>query len=771
MALRFSISVALLLSAWSTASCDPLVDGVLQVDCNDHYFMMAVDLAVTGEDVRFEAVDRIGAYAITEDYAAECGYTLSIFPFLGLVELRASYFSCHTDQNDEAFMFRFNLITNEEGEEVIYALNQTCSPSVPFSSREVVCEVNYMEVSLRSDLTCSSEMSDDWNALGPASWSSTSEWQVTLQKTDEVMPPMNLSEARKQGYMFDLSQGRIVFRTPYGQPDLYSTEVNGVAVEVVRATLFSRKSWVVFLVDLVAACSTNEGSYDGSYMVWKAPDGLYPSLNGTQISVGLNGDLVEQAVAEQMGVFMEKNTTTVHISIPTNAEGGYRKSLVNGGIFEFYLFHLYMRQITVDEDYLETVVLYHRILITPLLPCHLVTEELAILEEGLFVIFLGNVPEDVELTSVQLNEQEFAVPFTNDSSYSITKVFYPNSTHSYTMTVPLNDSVVTQQFSKENATMLHKLDVNFTLTVPGNDPYYHKASVMASVNISPPVLAAVCTESGISFKLDHLPSLSLWELTIGSNVLTPELAAKRGYTMTNDSQSLLLDVPLFTLGYEYRNITVTGFLGTFEVLVRDRNTSKVQTSTVKTCRFNSTGLVLCSTDGWMTVVADLSAVLPSGEIPARTHLTNEHCGPREADGTRVLFSFPLNSCGSTIKLTRGNVTYRNKIFYNLNMNSLDADTATEGATVQCTYPLAGLHRLFSEYNFESEGAGFGRIVYTKHPTAVLPSPTAPLRTTVAPQKTMMPMKYLPAFHPSVRYIKVSRGTKGYLQIKQKAVHF
>jgi len=48
-------------------------------------------------------------------------------------------------------------------------------------------------------------------------------------------------------------------------------------------------------------------------------------VNGTQISVGLNGDLVEQAVAEQMGLIMDKRNTTVHIGIPYKAEGGYRR--------------------------------------------------------------------------------------------------------------------------------------------------------------------------------------------------------------------------------------------------------------------------------------------------------------------------------------------------------------------------------------------------------------------------------------------------------------
>lgn len=41
--------------------------------------------------------DETGVYPITEEYAATCGYSVSTIPQTGYVELRASYFSCHTD--------------------------------------------------------------------------------------------------------------------------------------------------------------------------------------------------------------------------------------------------------------------------------------------------------------------------------------------------------------------------------------------------------------------------------------------------------------------------------------------------------------------------------------------------------------------------------------------------------------------------------------------------------------------------------------------------
>lgn len=47
-----------------------------------------------------------------------------------------------------------------------------------------------------------------------------------FERVGQELTPMNLSEASKQGYVFDVTDGRLVFRTLYGQPDSFSTEVN-----------------------------------------------------------------------------------------------------------------------------------------------------------------------------------------------------------------------------------------------------------------------------------------------------------------------------------------------------------------------------------------------------------------------------------------------------------------------------------------------------------------------------------------------------------------
>ncbi|XP_060951796.1 zona pellucida protein AX 4 [Limanda limanda] len=708
--------MALLLSGLLPAKSDDIPDGAHSTECRDCYFVMAVDVAFTGEELHFEAVDETGVYPITQKYSAECGYTVSVLPRTGQVELRASYFSCHTDN----------------------------------------------KVSVSSEVACpSGETTDDWNAEKHAP--AASDWQVMFHTAEEQLQPMNLSEAREQGYMIDLTDRRIVFRTPYGQPHSSSLEVNGVPVEVVHATLFSKQSWVFIIVDLMATCSMHEGSYDDAgYMVWETPELLNPlvsGLNNTQINIDVGGELVQQSVAEEMGFIVEEHDGKVEISIPYNAEGGYRKSFVSGGLNEFYVFHLYLEQIFVNKDQEETRVKYHRTLASPMLPLEVFTVNQTVVEEHTFTIYLGDIPDDIELSAVELNGHKCDAPFTNTSGHTVIEVFHPNNTHGYTLTVPFDDPVVLHQFSKEDEAMKHILEVNYTLTVlPENEPYFHLTSVMALSDIAPPEFDAVCAESGIIFKLEHRPFDYLWHISIGSDLLTPELATQQGYILTNDSQTLLLEVPLFTPGYVYRDFSLKGFIGTFEILVKDRETSEVLRSAVKTCPFTATEFIVCSSNGKMTVVADLSLAGPSGGIPATSNLLKTFCEPKEADDTRALFSFPLNSCGSTVKLVKEKVTYQNEIFYS-KRHSSDSQVASEPITerliVQCVYPLAGLHRLFSVHKFESDTPGVGKIIRTSQSSTEFQQtttvkPSTEHRTTLAARRTT---RALAVFHPTARYIR------------------
>lgn len=101
---------------------------------------------------------------------------------------------------------------------------------------------------------------------------------MVLHTHGAQLKPMSLSEAFRWGYVLQATHERLVFRTAYGQVDLAATEVNvhmehrvkkkkkmhvkcifqqrcGVPVEVLRATMYSRKGLVMFMIDMVATCS------------------------------------------------------------------------------------------------------------------------------------------------------------------------------------------------------------------------------------------------------------------------------------------------------------------------------------------------------------------------------------------------------------------------------------------------------------------------------------------------------------------------------------
>ncbi|XP_064821000.1 uncharacterized protein LOC135539048, partial [Oncorhynchus masou masou] len=645
--------------------------------------------------------DADGVHPITKQYGSECGYMFSILPLPGHVELRASYFSCHTDnQDDEVFTFSFNLITTAaSGVETTYAVNATCFLPLPWSPREVSCEENYME----------------------AHSSATSTWQVMFQQEGQQLIPMSFSEARELGYVFHLTQGRLVFRSPYTPRSVMGSVsmINGSVVEVVHPILFSRQRWVVMMVDWIVACSTNEGMYDGAGLVWQTPTLLSPLVSGlsglesSKISMGVDGQLLDEPITAERGYSLDISDTTVQISIPFNAAGGYRKSFVMDNMYhEFYVVRLYYEQIFLDDCGVETRLRLHRPMNTPLLIQHLSIINQTVLEDRVFTVYLGNLHYDVDLVAVTLNGHNFTILEATKSGLVITTVPQPNSNlHAYILRLPFEDAAVHKLYSPEGL-LQFSMDINYTLVIlPQEEPYYYLTSVVAQFNdVFPPVFKGVCNEKSISFQMAHKPFDYLWEVGVGPYILTTNLAAKRGYIMQNDSKSLTLEVPLFSVGYTYKDINLKQFYGSFEIHSRLPKTLEVKSSLAKACLFQTTEVIVCSTEGVVTVVTDVTL---AGAEPNGTFLLDSTCRPQETDGTRVLFSFGLHTCGTRVQVDHQHVTYENEINVEHKIRSALVALMFSSLfriTVRCVYPLSDLYKLFAYWRFDADSPGVGTIL-------------------------------------------------------------
>ncbi|XP_036404341.1 uncharacterized protein LOC118791167 [Megalops cyprinoides] len=709
--------------------------------------------------------DDTGAYPIDQNYASECGYTYT-YEVSGRAALRASYLSCHTTKrNDEAFVLRFNLITvDDSGSETPSAVSQTCSLPLPWSPREVICEQNYIEVTVRRDVPCTPSggtSKEVWNAaLSVAYTSASPAWQVIFLKEDELVTPMPISEARLLGYVMSATAERIVFRAGYGQPHSTIKMMNGIPVEVLHATVFFRQKWMVVMMDIVAACTLNAGSFDGFNLIWETPTVMAPLIYNhsafisEQIRMGVEAQFLDESTIRERGYTLDYGETTVQISVPYAARGGYRRSMVLHNTYhESYFINLYYEHVFVDGSGIATRLRQVWNLISPLQYQHPFTIDQTVLEERVFTVYLGVFPFDVALVALTLNGEPFTVAEAIQSGYPITEVPHANGTHAYVLRVPFEDPIIPKMYFTEGI-LQYSLDINYTLNImPQEDPYYHSASVVAKIkDVFPPDFNGVCTETGIIFKMDHQKMGHLWEIGIGHHPLTPELAVQRGYILQNDSRSLTLEVPVFTIGYIYEDITLQQFFGTFELLSRDAKTLEIQKSTAKRCLFKTDELIVCSTDGIMTVVASMAWALPAAD-PNRATLLDPSCKLKDTDGTRVLFAFGVNTCGTRVMVDDSYVIYENEIQVNIGFTPESTPVITRDAdfrlTIQCYYQAYDINRLFVDRKFKSETPGFGSIIQAssspvKHiPQRVAPTPgrvalprVAPTPGRVAPQRVV-----------------------------------
>lgn len=75
------------------------------------------------------------------------------------------------------------------------------------------------------------------------------------------------------------------------------------------------------------------------------------------------------------------------------------------------------------------------------------------------MVYLGDVPEDVVLVAVSLNEREFVIRDKETTGFALTEVVHANKTRGYILKVPFDHPAVTQQvkYSRNRGSSTWKL--------------------------------------------------------------------------------------------------------------------------------------------------------------------------------------------------------------------------------------------------------------------------------------------------------------------------
>uniref|UniRef100_A0A8C6KQC7 Uncharacterized LOC107377945 n=1 Tax=Nothobranchius furzeri TaxID=105023 RepID=A0A8C6KQC7_NOTFU len=549
-------------------------------------------------------------------------------------------------------------------------------PGPSWTHREITCEENFMEAQRTASLA----------------------WQLMFLQSNGQTIAMSVPEAQTWGYTLVSTTQRVVLRSPYKQPHADVTMVAGVPVEVVQVSLFFKQKLMLVMMDMSMACIVGN-SFDGTQLLWDIPQVL-PTLAGEgarfesqRFSLGLDGVLLDKDAAASRGLRLAQQGGMVKIGIPFGAEGGFRKSLVEGNVYkEVYVIPLMYEHVFSlvyeDGNSIDTRHRILKVLETPLISRLPFCINKTVGDHQQFWIYLGNIPADVLLEGIRINEKQMLVLGKPEGGLSISPIVHENGSRAYDVRLPFNDG---------GGVVLYSINMNFTLnTVPQKDVYYHQASVTARVfDAFPPEVTAKCLDGGISFSVVR-PSLSLWEVGIGHEPLTAELVSQRGYHLTNDSHRTILDVPLFSVGYTYEvsEINLANFYATFKLLLRDSKTLEIQASASKRCLFRTEDMIVCSADGTMTVVANPASTWPTVQ-PERTSLLDRTCKPKQTDGVRVLFEFNVNSCG-----TKAMVQF---------CCLLSGSVVLQVVTARCFYPLSAINRLSVDRTSTSKTPGFGSV--------------------------------------------------------------
>ncbi|XP_019964962.2 uncharacterized protein [Paralichthys olivaceus] len=699
-----------------------LVETGVQSECRDRYLWIQVASVQTP---RFEAVDENGVHWISERLASRCGYTISTFRMDGFTTFRASYYSCFTHtQNDEVFTFRFNVIMSDGGSGWNSTpVSATCS-GLTWTHREVVCEEDYMEVNVNRESSCGGQRGESghvWQAaFSQAQMTASSVWQLMFLQSDGHVSPMSISEAQTQGYSLTTTSHRVVLRSQYKQRHAKVVMVDGVPVEFIRVAVFLKKKLMVVMMDVSMSCTVNSGSFNGVSLLWDVPWIMTPLVEedtrfeSQTVSVGVEGVLLDQPTATARGFSLVRRGGLVQIVVPIGAEGGYRKSVVQDNVYKelYVIFLLYEHIFSLTFEDSSSIITRHRmlrVLDTPLLCRPPFSVDETVSNDVKFSVYLGNIPADVVLEEVWINGKQL-MSRSIERGVSISLVSHVNGSRAYKLQLPFEDADVLWMYLGAGVVQ-YSVDINFTLTiVPQRDSYFHHTFISARLfSAFPPQITAQCFEGGITFSVVRPPrAQSLWEVGVDHEPLTSQLAAQRGYRLLKDTHKTSLDVPVFSIGYTYEDINLSFFYGTFKLLLRDSKTLAVQTSTSKRCLFKTQDMTVCSGDGTVTVVTTLTSTWPTVR-PERTSLLDATCRSKQTDGSRVLFEFNVNSCGTRAMVGESYVVYENEIIHDKQLiadgpNFISRESQFK-LTVRCFYPLSGVNRLSVSRVFRAPGFG------------------------------------------------------------------
>uniref|UniRef100_A0A8C9WZT7 Uncharacterized LOC116066419 n=1 Tax=Sander lucioperca TaxID=283035 RepID=A0A8C9WZT7_SANLU len=633
--------------------------------------VMRVDVGPLGGNLlEVSGVINNSAILFTPTLASMCGFSMKIDP-LGNAMIYASLQNCFAQNvDDKAFTTKLNLRLhgNRMVEDELYQVAETCHYTA-WASREIVCVHNYIEAS-----ECIARLSFFLNVYSLflhnvflifASQKQPIDAGFRITTLVFFTPKeriMNVPEAQRRGYGIVNTPTRLVLRIPKTSPEMYTQNVAGVPMMVLKTS-------VKFEKNAVCVCLLCSGSvsFTPNTISWILPRHIDSLISSGQsklleVHMGVDGQRLDTAEMAARQYVLSVNEQHIVIEIPVGAVGGHFKSHVQDGQYlTTYTIELMLELLWTEDNTHEDT--RYKVLLpitTPFLsPAFIpLCSTDTVPNEQIFKVLLGPFISDVALMNITFPYEVLSVADSNVRGFNILQHKSRNSSSKvFTLEVPFTDPSVLQM--TEKGITVYSLHLTFGLLVlPEFAPFSLSAYLEAKIeDIVPPSVSGGCDDQNFYVLVKHGTHGFNFQTIVGRQVLTPDLAQQYGF-MDNGTH-FSFKVPSYAPIVAKEAVKGSSIRSRLNVALKNPEANKNIKEFSLACNFFST-LTECFPNGTMTALAMKLESVPSLN-PRQLTLRDPHCGPSYSNDHYAYFVFTGNSCGTTRKFLPNMMMYENEI--------------------------------------------------------------------------------------------------------------
>ncbi|XP_056620677.1 zona pellucida protein AX 2 [Triplophysa dalaica] len=636
-----------------------LADGI-HAECLDNRVQFTIQGSWSARGpLEVYAVNDTQTVLLTPYLAAQCGYTQKFDPW-GNTIVSASQQSCFTQNKDDlefTVVMQFKLYEFPSFSEKVHDVIKSCP--LKMMSREILCETNFMQVSVRNAIPDKETASKQW----PTVISNLQLWKVILYTPEENS--FDEEDILRMGYSLNSSPTRLVMRSPYNMAGNYVQKVADVDMIVLKSLVLYRDLWMMTIVESSAACPINGAAVVGQLISWRVPLHITPLVSSGveifEVHMGVNGRRLSYEEMASRNYTMTFTDSHIVVEIPIGAPDGNYKSHVQTECYHISYTIEPMIEILWKEGLDNTT---YKVLFPITTPLTYLTPQFTDntkAELKMFDVLLGYFLPDVQLWNITFGFEVLSVSEVIHRGLILQEHSYPNGTKAFSLQVSFSDPNVQKNLYKlQPDVTTYTLSLVFEFVIlPELRSFLHSVVLEASLrDIVLPQAGGKCKQERFEIYVSYGSTQhSNLKITLGESELNNQLLQQ--YTHHQNDSHLTLNIPLMSPDVVFESVQLAGIVGRLDVKVQDSSNDWHFKDFSLTCPF-LVPLLECFSNGTMTVVLPKLESVPTLN-PRKLSLRDPACKPFYSDDHVAYFHFALSDCGTSRMFVGDTIKYENEV--------------------------------------------------------------------------------------------------------------